>query len=48
MWDKFVALSEDGHAVLAKLSPDITVDNNFDTRGLDEALEKVGASNFFT
>lgn len=47
MWDKFVALSEDGHAVLAKLSPDITVDNNFDTRGLDEALEKVGASNFY-
>ena len=47
MWDKFVALSEDNQKVIAKLSPDITVDSNFDTQGLDEALSSIGASNLF-
>ncbi len=47
MWDKFVALSEDNQSVIAKLSSDITVDNNFDTRGLDEALASIEANDFF-
>lgn len=47
MWDKFVALSEDNQKVIAKLSTDITVDNNFDTRGLDEALANIGAQDLF-
>ncbi|WP_394143581.1 DUF342 domain-containing protein [Vibrio atypicus] len=46
MWDKFVALSEDNRAVIAKLSPEITVDKNFETRGLDEALAAIGAAEF--
>ena len=47
MWDKFVALSEDNRAVVATLSPDISVDGNFDTRGLTEALAEIGASELF-
>ncbi|MDA0128137.1 FapA family protein [Vibrio sp. MarTm2] len=47
MWDKFVALSEDHRAVVATLSPSISVDGNFDTRGLEEALAAIGASEFF-
>ncbi|WCP69391.1 FapA family protein [Vibrio tubiashii] len=43
MWNKFVAFSEDKEQVVAKLSPDITVDNNFDTRGLSDALSEIGA-----
>ena len=41
MWNKFVAFSEDKEQVVAKLSPDITVDNNFDTRGLNDALAAI-------
>ncbi|NOI79642.1 DUF342 domain-containing protein [Vibrio tubiashii] len=47
MWNKFVAFSEDKEQVVAKLSPDITVDNNFDTRGLTEALSEIGAGELF-
>ncbi|WP_414932734.1 DUF342 domain-containing protein [Vibrio europaeus] len=47
MWNKFVAFSEDKEQVVAKLSPDITVDNNFDTRGLSEALSEIGAGELF-
>ncbi|KGY14365.1 polymerase [Vibrio tubiashii] len=47
MWNKFVAFSEGKDQVIAKLSPDITVDNNFDTRGLDEALAAIGADQLF-
>ncbi|MFM2587507.1 FapA family protein [Vibrio sp. TBV020] len=47
MWDKFVAFSEDNRQVLAKLTPEIVVDGNFDTRGLDEALASIGADKYF-
>ncbi|WP_038173369.1 DUF342 domain-containing protein [Vibrio pacinii] len=47
MWDKFVAFSDDNTQVLAKLSPDITVDSNFDTRGLSDALAKINASELY-
>ncbi|NVD08644.1 DUF342 domain-containing protein [Vibrio sp. JPW-9-11-11] len=47
MWDKFVAFSDDNTQVLAKLSPDITVDSNFDTRGLNEALAALDASDLY-
>lgn len=47
MWDKFVALSEDKRSVVARLSPDISVDGNFDNRGLSEALAGLGAGEFF-
>ncbi|MDC5856726.1 DUF342 domain-containing protein [Vibrio europaeus] len=47
MWNKFVAFSEDKEQVVAKLSPDITVDNNFDTRGLSEVLSEIGAGELF-
>ncbi|MEZ8099131.1 DUF342 domain-containing protein [Vibrio bivalvicida] len=46
MWNKFVAFSEDKEQVVAKLSPDITVDNNFDTRGLNEALTAIDADEY--
>lgn len=46
MWDKFVAFSDNKEQVVAKLSPDITVDNNFDDRGLDDALAALGAAEF--
>lgn len=46
MWNKFVSMSEDSTYVTAKLSPDITVDSNFSTRGLDEALAEISASSF--
>lgn len=47
MWDKLVSLSEDEQGVVAKLLPDISVDGNFDTRGLDAALANIGASDFY-
>lgn len=47
MWDKFVAFADDNKQVIAKLSPDITVDKNFDTRGLSEALSALGAGDLF-
>ncbi|UPQ89427.1 DUF342 domain-containing protein [Vibrio sinaloensis] len=47
MWDKFVAFSDDNTQVLAKLSPDITVDSNFDTRGLNEALAAIEAADLY-
>lgn len=47
MWDKFVALSDDNRSVIAKLSPDVDVDKNFDRRGLSDALSLIGASQFF-
>ena len=47
MWDKFVAFSDDNKQVIAKLSPDITVDKNFDNRGLREALSALGADDLF-
>lgn len=47
MWDKFVAFSEDNRQVIAKLTPEIVVDNNFDTRGLDDALSAIGADELF-
>lgn len=47
MWDKFVAFSEDQNQVLAKLTSDIVVDSNFDTRGLDEALVNLKADDYF-
>lgn len=47
MWDKFVAFSEDSRQVTAKLTADIVVDGNFDTRGLDDALTSIGAQDYF-
>ncbi|MEF1284503.1 FapA family protein [Vibrio sp. M250220] len=47
MWDKFVAFSDDNKQVIAKLLPDITVDKNFDSRGLSEALSAIGAGDLF-
>jgi len=47
MWDKFVAFSEDSRQVIAKLTADIVVDGNFDTRGLDDALTSIGGQDYF-
>ncbi|WP_100751726.1 DUF342 domain-containing protein [Vibrio salilacus] len=47
MWDKFVAFSDDNTQVIAKLLSDITVDSNFDTRGLNEALAAIDASDLY-
>ncbi|MCL9781662.1 FapA family protein [Vibrio sp. S4M6] len=47
MWNKFVSLSEDSTYVTATLSQDITVDNNFGTRGLEEALADISAGKFY-
>lgn len=47
MWNKFVSISNDGTYVVAKLSPDINVNTSFDTRGLDEALAEIAASQFY-
>ncbi|WP_394126725.1 FapA family protein [Vibrio hepatarius] len=47
MWDKFVAFSEDSRQVIAKLTADIVVDGNFDSRGLDDALTSIGAQDYF-
>lgn len=47
MWDKFVAFSDDNSQVIAKLLSDITVDSNFDTRGLNEALAAIDASDLY-
>ncbi|EEX94805.1 hypothetical protein VIOR3934_05584 [Vibrio orientalis CIP 102891 = ATCC 33934] len=47
MWDKFVAFSEDSRQVVAKLTADIVVDGNFDTRGLDDALTSIGGQDYF-
>ncbi|MGY3572399.1 DUF342 domain-containing protein [Vibrio paucivorans] len=44
MWKKFVSLSDDGKQVIARLSPEITVDQSFDTRGLSEAIEELEAT----
>ncbi|KJY81816.1 polymerase [Vibrio galatheae] len=47
MWNKFVAFSDNNEQVIAKLSPDITVDNSFDTRGLSDALTALGAGDLY-
>ncbi|MGF1718429.1 FapA family protein [Vibrio kyushuensis] len=43
MWKNFISFSDDKQQVIARLTVDITVDNNFDARGLEEALTNIEA-----
>ncbi|MCK6264198.1 FapA family protein [Vibrio sp. ZSDE26] len=43
MWKNFISFSDDEQQVVARLTTDITVDNNFDIRGLEEALANIEA-----
>lgn len=47
MWKQIVSLSDNNQAVVAKLSPDITVNATFDDSGLAEALGEIGAGDFY-
>ncbi|MEZ8823943.1 DUF342 domain-containing protein [Vibrio amylolyticus] len=47
MWKNFISLTDDGQQVIARLTADITVDSNFDSRGLEEVLSNVEASHFY-
>ena len=47
MWEKLLELSEDKLSVLAKLMPDIELDNSTDQQGLENALEQIQAQDYF-
>ncbi|WP_428775819.1 DUF342 domain-containing protein [Vibrio sp.] len=47
MWHKFVSMCDEQTRVIAKLSPDITVDSNFGKQGLEQALVAIGAGEFY-
>ena len=47
MWDKLVTLSDDKQFVIAKLSNEQVLDNDFDTDGLDSALQLIDAKDYF-
>ncbi|MCG9596367.1 FapA family protein [Vibrio sp. Isolate25] len=46
MWEKLVSLSDDNQQVIAKLRPDMNIDGRFDSKGVEEALEQIGATDF--
>ncbi|KOO09883.1 hypothetical protein AKJ18_37100, partial [Vibrio xuii] len=47
MWEKLLELSEDKLSVLAKLMPDVELDNSTDQQGLENALEQIQAQDYF-
>lgn len=47
MWEKLLELSEDKLSVLAKLMPDVELDNSTDLQGLENALEQIQAQDYF-
>lgn len=46
MWDKLVSLSDDNQQVIAKLRPDMNIDGRFDSKGVEEAIAGIGATDF--
>ena len=47
MWDKLVTFSDDKQFVIAKLSGEQAPDNDFNTEGLDNALQLIDAKDYF-
>lgn len=47
MWDKLVTFSDDKQFVIAKLSDEQVTDSDFNTEGLENALQSIDAKDYF-
>ncbi|MGF1752649.1 FapA family protein [Vibrio makurazakiensis] len=47
MWDSIITLSEDKQEVIAKLPPELVVEQSFDQVGLAEAIVEIDAEDYF-